>query len=77
MRRILQSVFGCVACILLTLSGAHAQTPAEDRWQFEVTPYFFAAGLDGTVGVRGVEADVDLDFEDIWDNLDSAFMGTI
>lgn len=72
-----RSVSGCVAIALLAAAGAQAQTSAEDRWQFEVTPYFFAAGLDGTIGVRGVEGDVDASFSDIWDNLDSAFMGTI
>lgn len=46
-----------------------------DPWKFEATPYILAAGLDGTVGVRGVEADVDMSFSDIWDNLDIAFMG--
>ena len=46
-----------------------------DAWQFEITPYLFAAGLKGQAGVRGVTADVDMSFNDIWDNLDSAFMG--
>jgi hypothetical protein len=46
-----------------------------DSWQYEFTPYLFAAGMDGTIGVRGVEADVDLSFSDILDNLDQGFMG--
>lgn len=46
-----------------------------DAWRFEATPYILAAGLDGTVGVRGVEADIDMSFSDIWDDLDIAFMG--
>ena len=64
----------CVACLGVGLAqeGLAADT---DPWQFEVTPYFLAAGLDGTVGVRGVEADLDVSFNDIWDSLDSAFMG--
>jgi len=45
-----------------------------DSWQFEVAPYLFASGLNGTVGMRGVEADVDMSFGDIWDRLDKAFM---
>ena len=45
-----------------------------DSWQFEIAPYLFASGLDGTVGMRGVEADVDMSFGDIWDRLDKAFM---
>ncbi|MGB8712509.1 MAG: hypothetical protein WCD50_05215 [Onishia taeanensis] len=46
-------------------------------WQYEVTPYLFGAGLDGKVGVRGVTSDVDASFNDIWNNLDQAFMGLI
>ena len=46
-----------------------------NAWQFEITPYLFAAGLKGQAGVRGVTADVDMSFNDIWNNLDSAFMG--
>lgn len=45
-----------------------------DAWQFEITPYLLAAGLNGQVGIHGVTADVDMPFSDIWDNLDSAFM---
>ena len=47
----------------------------EAVWQFEITPYLFAAGLKGQAGIRGVTADIDMSFNDIWDNLDSAFMG--
>ncbi len=52
-----------------------ATSSYNDVWQFEITPYLFAAGLKGQAGVRGVTADVDMSFNDIWDNLDSAFMG--
>jgi opacity protein-like surface antigen len=41
-----------------------------DKWQFEITPYLWAAGLKATSGVRGVTADVDLSFNDIVNNLD-------
>jgi hypothetical protein len=44
-------------------------------WQFEFTPYFFAAGLNGKTGKNGVTADVDMSFDEILDNLDSGFMG--
>ncbi len=56
-------------------SAITANSGNSDVWQFEITPYLFAAGLKGQVGVRGVTADVDMSFGDIWDNLDSAFMG--
>jgi hypothetical protein len=63
-----------MAClgIVINQNGVAA---GSDDWRFEVTPYFLAAGLDGTVGIRGVEADVDASFSDILDNLDAGFMG--
>jgi opacity protein-like surface antigen len=70
---------GCVAAAFTALSaaGVRAETSTDERWQFELTPYFWGANLEGTLAVRGVEAELDADFEDIFDNLDSAFMGTI
>lgn len=48
---------------------------AQDKWQFEIAPYLFAAGLDGTAGVRGIEADVEMGFDDILERLDKALFG--
>jgi hypothetical protein len=65
-----------VVLLLCGLGGAVQSAAAEQNgWNFEVTPYFFAAGLDGTAGARGIEADVDASFSDIWDNLDIGLMG--
>jgi len=52
----------CVACVGVAQEGLAADTVP---WQFEVTPYFLAAGLDGTVGVRGADADLDVSFNEI------------
>jgi len=59
----------------VSIAAATGASGDTDAWQFEVTPYLFAAGLNGQVGLRGVTADIDMPFSDIWDNLDSAFMG--
>jgi hypothetical protein len=55
---------------------AHAQDSlrSADKWQFEITPYFLAASLNGDVGIGGVTADVDMSFSDIWDRLNAGFM---
>ena len=73
-----------VATILtaLVINGLLCATPAiaaddsanDDKWQFEITPYLFAAAMDGTAGMRGISADIDMSFGDIWDRLDKAFM---
>lgn len=65
-----------VVLLLCGLGGAVQSAAAEQGgWDFEVTPYFFAAGLNGTAGARGIEADVDASFSDMWDNLDAGLMG--
>jgi hypothetical protein len=66
---------GVMASLLTGLISNGASPAATDQWQFEVTPYLLAAGMDGTVGIRGHEADVDMSFSDIWDDLDGGFMG--
>lgn len=66
------------ACIVLPpfSSCALAAGDGEQPWQFEFTPYLFAPGLEGTTGVLGVTADVQVPFEEVFDNVDSFFMGT-
>lgn len=46
-----------------------------DKWEFSIAPYFFLAGLDGTVGVSGQRAEVNATFRDLFRNLDFAVMG--
>lgn len=63
------------AAALTTVPALAADTPPPEAWQFEVTPYLLAAGMDGTVGVPNVTADIDVPFSDIWDQLEGGFMG--
>jgi hypothetical protein len=55
-------------------SLAAEEKPAESGWEFSVAPYLWAISMDGNVMVRGLEADVDVSFNDIWDELNFAFM---
>ena len=66
------------ACAALTTlsSNAIAAEEGEEPWKFEFTPYLFAPGLEGTTGVLGVTANVQVPFEELFDNVDSFFMGT-
>jgi opacity protein-like surface antigen len=52
--------------------------PAADSWQFEATPYFWAAGMSGwgRLGSRTPTVKLDPSFSDIWRNLDFGAMGT-
>lgn len=37
----------------------------QDKWEFEITPYFWMAGLRGDLTVKGVPADIGMSFSDI------------
>ncbi|MEQ1942951.1 hypothetical protein ABMA32_11090 [Mesorhizobium sp. VNQ89] len=44
--------------------------PEQDRWAFSIAPYLWGAGLQGDVGLFGLQpVDVDMSFGDIFDNL--------
>ena len=72
----------CGAAMVLAAAGAaQAQgmgtgAPSGDQeWTFQVGGYLFAPGITGDVGVRGVSAETDVGFDQIWDHLDSGAMG--
>jgi hypothetical protein len=44
--------------IALLAAFAPALAKAGDDWQFAVTPYLWGAGIDGTVSVKGHQADI-------------------
>lgn len=60
-------------CFGLFVSELGAATE-DDGWKFEVTPNLLAVGLNGTIGVKGVSTEIDASFDDIWNNLDAAFL---
>jgi opacity protein-like surface antigen len=68
-------VVAAYAALTAIASNALAAEDGEQRWQFEFTPYLFAAGLKGTSGTQGVTADIDVPFDKVFDHLDGAFMG--
>ncbi len=59
-----------VAVATLVLAGpfAAAQSGA-GGWQFTLAPYAVAAAMDGAATVKGVEADVDVPFETLLEDL--------
>jgi hypothetical protein len=57
-------------------ASAQTTAPAESgRWTLTVAPYLWATSLEGNTSSGGVDADVDLPFNDIVDNL--AFGGML
>lgn len=53
------------------------QAVDDDKWQFQVTPYFWLASLHGTAGVGNRTTDVQESFSDIFHTLKFAFMGVL
>ncbi len=71
-QKVLFAAFGA-AVVSLAAPPAVAQS-GSDGWEFTIVPYLVAAGMDGSITVKGIEADVDVPFSDIIDNLDFAAM---
>jgi hypothetical protein len=61
---------------LLALLAASPAMAADDAWRHTVALYGIAASIDGTAGVGPVEADVDVSFSDILDNLEMGAMAS-
>lgn len=52
---------------LASAFSAHAQ---ENDWQYKLTPYLWAMGMDGDIGVRNATIPVDVKFTDAVEDLD-------
>lgn len=50
---------------------------ASSEWNFLLALYAPLMGLDGTLGAGGLTTEVDIPFDDIFDNLDGSFMAAI
>jgi hypothetical protein len=53
--------------------GQGTSTPeqaAKSRWEFDIIPYFWMAGLSGDITIKGVPANVNASFSDIASDLD-------
>ncbi len=64
MKKIMRLVMVCAVAFAVS-AGAQ-----ESAWQFKITPYAWALGLDGDVGAHGMKVPVDVKFTDVVDELD-------
>jgi hypothetical protein len=53
------------------------EKPPDDVWAFDLSIYMLGAGMDGTIGVGGNEADLDVSFGDVLDALEMGGMGSL
>ena len=64
-------IIAATLALLFSTSAA-----AEDStWKHSASVYLWGSGLNGSVGMGKIDADVDASFSDILDKLDIAFMG--
>ena len=63
----------CVGALMLVPVHARAEEPGvDDGWQFAASIYLWGAGIDGKTQS---DTEVSVDFDDLLDNLEMAFMG--
>jgi len=53
---------------------AKAEHEQDSKWEFILVPYLWMTGIDGDVTIKGRDADVDVSFDEILDNLDIALL---
>lgn len=58
-----------ILCVCLTCLFAPMRADAES-WDWRVTPFLWAAGIDGNANIGAVKTDIDVGFDDILDDLE-------
>ncbi len=48
-----------------------------NKWTCDVSLYGFAAGMSGDVAVKGIPADLNVGFDEVWENLEFTLMGKV
>ena len=70
------AIIGRVGAGSIELAPKESAPPTitqSEPWQFTIAVPGWMAGLDGTIGVRGVNADINIDFPEILQHLDMIF----
>jgi hypothetical protein len=70
--RFLAATFGLIG--YLAAGPVIADSPVSDELEVKATPYMWFLQLDGNATVKGQKGDVDVSFQDIWDNLNIGVM---
>ena len=60
-----------IVAVALAVASTSAGA-ADNDWSLELTPYIWAAGIDGDITIRGHTGSIDLKFDDLIDAVDMA-----
>jgi len=63
-----------MVALLVSLTMVGVAPAAEDGWQFKLTPYLWALGVDGDIGIGPASVPVDVDFLDAVEDLEMGGM---
>jgi len=66
---------GAIFCTDPAAAQGQAQAQGQDVWQYEVSPYLWAAGVDGTTRVGTLSVNSSQSFSDLLSEIDIGLMG--
>jgi hypothetical protein len=69
-KKLIIALCGLLLFLASPLAYAAEGQSGGDKWEFQVIPYIWMAGVDGDVTVKGRRASVDESFSDLLDTLD-------
>jgi hypothetical protein len=71
---IIMSIAAFMLAAYVPAVSAEEKPDADSGWEFQVAPYMWFLAASGDVTVKGQKSDLDLEFSDIWDELNIAGM---
>ena len=70
-----RNVFAAIALVAVMLCcGSNAAQAQSSEYKFQITPYAFMTGVNGTIGEQGKTANVDASFSDVLHHLNMVAM---
>ncbi len=73
-KRFIHLILAVALCLFMVTKGFADETNKNKDWSFELAPlYLWAVNISGDVTVKGQTQPADLEFGDIWDNLEGMF----
>ena len=66
-----------LSLVAAPLLSSTSRAEENNQWTFDFSLYGLAAGMSGDVTMKGIPAEVDFGFDQVWDNLDFAMMGKV
>lgn len=76
--KVILTVITVILTVALVIQSANSQeVSSAEKWDFQVTPYFWLAEFDGDLTLSGVTGSGSLPFSDLWNFTDFGLMGRV